>query len=316
MVTSPQSIASERRRLKQRCSAAGVHLFDRSTGLNILLDEIWVPPSFYSRAPRQVSIALTNRCDLACAHCYASKSRAELRLDAITRWLGELDAHGTLGVGFGGGEPTLYPEFGLLCQHVAHKTRLAVSFTTHGHHIDNDLAAQLRGSVHFIRVSMDGVGSTYESIRRRPFSEFLERLKCVRHISPFGINVVVNERTLPEMDDVADVAVDAGACELLLLPQTPTCRVEAISLDNLQELRRWVDTYRGPLKLCINEASAEGFLTCDPLVAERGLLAYAHIDAAGVLKASSYEQAGVAIGQGSVLRALDQLADNLAENNA
>lgn len=300
---------------KLRSGPAGLHLFNRSTGLNVLMDEILVPASLHSPAPRQVSIALTNRCDLACVHCYAPKSRDELRFDAITRWLAELDANGTLGIGFGGGEPTLYPEFVKLCQHTAHETRLSVSFTTHGHHINSELAQRLRGNVNFIRVSMDGVGATYESIRRRPFSELLTRLEYIRHISRFGINVVVNERTLTDLDDVARAAADAGACELLLLPQMTTRRVKAISSSTIQGLRRWVDAYRGRLKLCINEASAEGFPTCDPLVEERGLLAYAHIDAMGVLKPTSYAQAGVPLGEGSVLRALVQLAHDLTEND-
>lgn len=238
-----------------------------------------------------------------------------MRFETITRWLGEIDEHGTLGVGFGGGEPTLYPEFVRLCQHVVQKTRLAVSFTTHGHHIDRELAERLRGSVHFIRVSMDGVGGTYESIRRRSFPDLLGRLEQVRTISRFGVNVVVNERTLPDLDDVARVACDAGACELLLLQQMPVRGVEAISSSNLQGLRRWVDGYRGRLKLCINEASAEGFPTCDPLSEERGLRAYAHIDAMGVLKPSSYADTGVQLGEGSVLHALDLLAHDLAEND-
>jgi len=314
-VTNCRGLADERRSWKQRCSAAGVHLFDRTTSLNILLDEVPVPASLYARAPRQISIALTNRCDLACVHCYAPKSRDELRFDRITRWLGELDEHGTLGVGFGGGEPTLYPEFVRLCQHAAQKTRLAVSFTTHGHHIDGELAERLRGSVHFIRVSMDGVGRTYEAIRRRSFPDLLGRLEQVRTISQFGVNVVVNERTLPALDDVARVACDAGACELLLLPQMPVRGVEAISSTNLQGLRRWVDAYRGGLKLCINEASAEGFPTCDPLSEERGLRAYAHIDAMGVLKPSSYSETGVQLSDGGVLQALDQLVHDLAEAN-
>lgn len=307
--------ATPRRQWKQRCSAAGVHLFDRTTGLNVLLDEIPVPISLHSRAPRQVSIALTNRCDLACAHCYAPKSRDELRFDVVTQWLAELDSHGALGVGFGGGEPTLYPEFERLCQHVARETRLSVSFTTHGHHIDDVLAEGLRGSVNFVRVSMDGVGATYESIRRRSFSELLARLEQVRTISRFGINVVVNERTLPDLGEAAAIAADAGACELLLLPQMPLRSVEAISAGTVQGLRRWVDAYRGPLKLCINEASAEGFPTCDPLVEERGLRAYAHIDAMGVLKPSSYAENGVRLDGVSVLDALDQLAHDLAEND-
>lgn len=300
---------------KLRGGPAGLHVFNRTTGLNVLLDEIPVPASLHSRVPRQVSIALTNRCDLACAHCFAPKSRNELRFDAVTRWLAEFDSHGTLGVGFGGGEPTLYPEFVRLCQHAARETRLSVSFTTHGHHIDDVLAEGLRGSVHFVRVSMDGVGATYESIRRRSFPELRARLKLVRSISRFGINVVINDHTLPDLDEAAVIAADAGACELLLLPQMPARSVPAIAARTLQGLRRWVDSYRGPLRLCINEASADGFPTCDPLVEERGLRAYAHIDAMGMLKASSYHETGVPLGEGGVLQALDRLTHDLAEND-
>jgi len=300
---------------KLRGGPAGLHLFNRATGLNVLLNEIPVPASLHSRAPRQISIALTNRCDLACTHCYAPKSRDEPRFETITRWLVELDAHGTLGIGFGGGEPTLYPEFERLCHHIARETRLSLSFTTHGHHIDDVLAESLRGNVNFVRVSMDGVGATYESIRQRSFSEFLARLKHVRAISRFGINVLVNERTLPDLDEAAAIAADAGACELLLLPQMAVRSVTAISEGTLQGLRRWVETYRGPLKLCINEASSDGFPTCDPLVEEGGLLAYAHIDAMGVLRPSSYAETGVPLGVGGVLHGLKQLAHNLAEND-
>lgn len=315
LLTAPPKSNEALRRWKQRASSAGVHLFDRNTGLNILLDEIAVPAALHSRAPRQVSIALTNRCDLACAHCYAPKSRDELRIDAVTRWLAEFDAAGTIGVGFGGGEPTLHPDFVKLCQYAAHETRLSVSFTTHGHHVDRELSERLRGSVHFIRVSMDGVGATYEFIRRRSFSELLERLRDVRSISRFGVNVVVNDHTLPELDEVARVSADAGACELLLLPQMPVRSVLAASVDALQGLRRWVEGYKGPLKLCINQSSAEGFPICDPLVQERGLRAYAHIDATGVLKPSSYSDTGVQLSDGDVLQALDQLEHDLAEND-
>lgn len=314
--SSHEPRATPGRQWKQRCSAAGVHLFDRTTGLNLLLDEVPVPAALHSRAPRQVSIAITNRCDLPCAHCYAPKSRDELRFDSITRWLAELDEHGTLGVGFGGGEPTLYPEFVRLCQHAAQKTRLSVSFTTHGHHIDGELAARLRGSVHFIRVSMDGVGATYESIRRRSFAELLDRLEHVRAVSGFGVNVVINQRTLPDLDDVARIAASAGACELLLLPQISVRRAEAISSRSLHELRRWVGEHRGPLRLSINESSSEGFPTCDPLIEERGLRAYAHIDAIGVLKTSSYAEDGIQLGEGGVLQALDQLAHDFTGNDS
>lgn len=292
---------------KVRGGACGLHLYSRSTGTNILIEEIAVPERLYSRGPRHISIALTNRCDLSCAHCYAPKSHGELRPERVVQWLAELDVNGTLGVGFGGGEPTLYPEFARLCQRVARETRLSVSFTTHGHHIDEGLANDLRGSVNFVRVSMDGVGDTYASIRRRPFAMLLARLKNIQMISPFGINIVINERTMRDLDESAMVAEDSGACELLLLPQMPVRRVPSIQADTMKELLRWVDSYAGNLKICINEASAEGFPVCDPLTAERGIRAYAHIDASGVLKASSYDTAGVQIGDGGVLLAIDHL---------
>jgi len=312
---SPAGVTAFQRHWKQRRSAAGLHLFERSSGLNILLDEVDVPTTLWSRAPRQVSIALTNRCDLACHHCFAPKSRDELCYDAVTVWLAELDANGTLGVGFGGGEPTLYRRFAELCQHAARETRLSVTFTTHGHHIDQAMADQLRGSVHFVRVSMDGVGQTYEAIRRRSFGELQTRLKLVRTISRFGINIVVNESTLPELDESAAVAADAGACEILLLPVVPVRNVPGVRDSTMCELRHWVDGYRGPLKLCINEVYADGFPTCDPLVEECGLRAYAHIDARGVLKPSSYHATGVPLGGHGVLDALDRLAHDLAGNH-
>ncbi|MFD7967434.1 hypothetical protein [Streptomyces clavifer] len=42
---------------KIRLSAAGVHLFDRVSGVNVLLDEIPVPADQFSRAPRYLDEA-------------------------------------------------------------------------------------------------------------------------------------------------------------------------------------------------------------------------------------------------------------------
>jgi sulfatase maturation enzyme AslB (radical SAM superfamily) len=98
---------TESQAIKARLGSDGIHLFDRQSGVNILLDEVHVPVEERSRAPRFVSFALTNLCDLACAFCYAPKYPATLDFDHIVRWARELDKNGTLGIGFGGGEPTL-----------------------------------------------------------------------------------------------------------------------------------------------------------------------------------------------------------------
>ena len=112
-----------------------MHLFDRASGVHVLLDEVRAPPRKWATAPRQISVALTNACDLSCSFCYAPKTPSVLDASAVVDWLSELDAGGCLGVGFGGGEPTLHPEFAALCRRVASETRLAVTFTTHGHRL-------------------------------------------------------------------------------------------------------------------------------------------------------------------------------------
>ena len=187
-------------RLKVRVGPAGLHFFNRTTGMNILVDEIRLPSHFWSTAPRQVSIALTNACDLACSHCYAPKNPAMLAFDRLINWLADLDANGCIGVGFGGGEPTLYPRLIEICSYAARKTNLAVTMTTHAHRLSDRLLSELEGTLHFVRVSMDGVGSTYESIRGRPFDALLERITALNRITPFGINYVVNSKTVGDLD--------------------------------------------------------------------------------------------------------------------
>ena len=297
--------------MKLRLGPNGFHLFNRSSGLNVLLDEMHPTEASWSKSPRQVSIALTNVCDLCCRYCYAPKHKASLHTESVLRWLKELDTEGCLGIGFGGGEPTLHPDFVNICKRVAGETQLAVTFTTHGHRLTPKLVESLKGSIHFARISIDGVGSTYERQREKPFAHLLRGVDLIASLSPFGINVVVNEHTVTELDALSELAHKVGASELLLLPQQATTMVPNIDGVVGQALQDWVFNYKGKVRLAVSEAGASGLPTCDPLPNERGLQAYAHIDASGMLRASSYSPIGTKIGDVGVLSALEQLRNTL-----
>lgn len=290
--------------LKIRRGPDGIHLFSRINGLNLLIDEITVPETSWSVAPRQVSVALTNLCDLSCSYCYAPKYPARLNSARLCSWLDELSADGCMSVGFGGGEPTLHPEFADICRYAAENTGLAVTFTTHGQRLDERLAADLKGQVHFVRISMDGVGDTYESLRGRSFHRLLSRFGILRQFAPFGINFVVNDRTFPDLEAATALAAEVGAVEFLLIPENPVRGCGGISKQTATALQRWVSTYRGPIRLSISETGVEGMPACNPLPGEKGLRAFAHIDAAGVLKRSSYEDTGSSIGPDGVMAAI------------
>ena len=299
--------APQNAQFKIRLGPAGVHLFDRSNGINVLVDEIKPPPEIWSAAPRQVSIALTNACDLACLHCYAPKSPAVLPFQQVAGWLEELDENGCLGVGFGGGEPTLYPRLGEICSFAMRETGLAVTMTTHAHHLNDQMLSKLKGNLNFVRVSMDGVGQTYESIRGRPFDELIGRIKSLSRVVPFGINFVVNSSTVGDMESAVELAEELGASELLLLPEMPVRGRYGIDAASTQLFREWVESYRGTVSLTVSEAKADGLPTCDPLGSEAGLAAFAHIDATGLLKRTSFDPTGIRIGENGVLAALCRL---------
>ena len=291
-----------------------MHLYCRNTGVNILLDEIQIPPNLWTKSPRHVSIALTNLCDLSCPYCFVPKNASMLDFNRLIGWLDELETNGCLGVGFGGGEPTLYPKLTELCRHVSKHTNLALTLTTHGHNLDDELLCALDGNVHFIRISMDGVGNTYEALRGRPFQLLLARFAAIKSIALFGINYLINQRTLPDLSEAARIAAREGASELLLLPEQPIKGKGGINTSTAQKLRNWVRHYRGKVPLSVSEIGAQGLPICYPHSREAGLYDYVHIDANGILKNSSFDSAGVEVGVNGLMHALDKLRTFYREN--
>ncbi|MEU2901395.1 radical SAM protein [Streptomyces globisporus] len=294
---------------KIRLSAAGVHLFDRVSGLNVLLDEVPVPTEQFSRAPRYLSVALTNACELHCAYCYAPKHAAALDRERVLAWAGELDAAGCLGVGFGGGEPTAYRRFAQLCRDIAQSTSMAVTFTTHGHRLTPELVESLRGAVHFVRLSVDGVGATYERLRGRPFASVVQAAGLLGSLAPFGINAVINADTVSELDDLAEFADEVGASELLLLPEQPTVATPGISDADAQRLVEWAAAARNGVQLAISRTGLEATLpTADAVPGERPLDAHMHVDATGVLRPHAYAPTGLSVGD-SIMEAVQALRE-------
>lgn len=293
--------------IKIRYGPSGIHLFNRVNGLNVLLDEVKVPPALWATAPRQVSIALTNACDLDCSYCFAQKYAATLDFKRVINWLDELDANGCLGIGFGGGEPTLYKRLSELCQHATQATKLAVTLTTHAHRLEDKLLTSLVGSVNFVRVSMDGMYTTYETLRGRSFKTFCERLESIQSKFCFGINYVVNSKTFPDLDLAIKFASDFGASEFLLLPEQPVNGYGGIDYQTSKSLQDWVNHYKENVPLTVSEAGADGLPICNPLPKEMNLLGYAHIDASGNLKRTSFDTVGIPIDKNGVIQAVKHL---------
>ena len=268
-----------------------------------------MPVDRFSRAPRYLSVALTNTCELSCGYCYAPKRPGRLESSRVVEWAVEVDRAGCLGIGFGGGEPTAHPDFAQICGQVARSTSMAVTFTTHGHRVTAALADALRGSVHFSRLSVDGVGVTYERLRRRPFAAVAAAAALLRSVAPLGVNTVVNADTIRELDLVAQFAANVGACELLLLPEQQTGATPGISKADAERLVSWIQAASTPLRLAISRSGLEVSVPAvDVVPGECALDAHLHVDATGVLRPNAYASTGAPIRQ-SILDAVDALRE-------
>lgn len=293
--------------MRVRYGPDGVHFFNRENGLNVLFNECVPPKSSWTLSPRQVSIALTNLCNLSCPHCYAPKSNATLKKEVLKNWIVELDKAGCFGIGFGGGEPTLHPDLVEICEFSNTQTRLSVTLTTNGLNLTETMIDRLKNSVNFIRVSMDGVGRTYEGIRGRSFDLFLSKIKMLSGRIPFGINYVVNNRTIGNLNDAAHLIEDLGASELLLLPEEAVGRGHKIDVQSLGYLKSWLSKYSGSVKLSVSASYEKQLCAVNPLEKENLGLAYAHIDATGCIKKSSFDVYGVQISSEGVMAAFHKL---------
>lgn len=263
--------------------------------MNVLLDEMIPPRETWSIAPRYVSFALTNACELTCSFCYAAKAPARLDFEEVVRWAKEIDQAGCFGVGFGGGEPTLHPRYSELCRAVHDQTSLAVTMTTHGHQFTDKLSDELAGNVDFIRLSMDGVGATYERLRGRPFSAFKEKLALVRRTSKFGINYVVNENTINDLPAASEFVFAQGADQFLLLPELVSGGGPRVNAELLDRLADWITTNYRRYRLATSQQGAS--LMKVPILpimdGEDSVHDFAHVDAFGVLKRSAFDSSGI-----------------------
>jgi MoaA/NifB/PqqE/SkfB family radical SAM enzyme len=293
--------------LKLRREAKGLHLYDRSSGLHVLLDESPIPRESVDLGPAVMSIALTNACDLSCPFCYAPKSNHSLQAENIIGWCRELDGLGTLEVAFGGGEPTLYRSLPELCRTLWRETGLGISITTHGQHLTRELVDGLTGVVSVVRVSIDGPEPYYSSIRRRPLRHLVECLDYVRGKIPLGINTVVNLQTLPRLGEMAAIVKRLGAIDWLLLPEVRDG--EFVFTDSEWKLLdKWITEVRSEIDVRVSTEAAE-YLKC-PVLIENQIEDYAHISADGYLRRCSYVRGGIALQGSTITTALRDLRNS------
>jgi MoaA/NifB/PqqE/SkfB family radical SAM enzyme len=131
----------------------GLLLYERDSGLNILLDSLKFPRF---DKPLYVQVKVTNKCNLHCAFCSQRSDSSfahEWSFEELFSLFQYLDQLKIEGIALGGGEPFTFPRLAELVKKTWNETGLDVSITSNGLLIRDDDLNTLRGNVGEIRVS-------------------------------------------------------------------------------------------------------------------------------------------------------------------
>lgn len=279
--------------MKLRIEKEGYHYYDRDTGIHMLIDEVLPSPLEISKTPRTVSIALTNYCNSNCDFCHIEKGNDFLPKHIVFDICKILDKHGTLDIAFGGGEPLVHKEFVEICKSIWRETGLGVSVTTNGSLLNAQLIFDIKDFIGFIRVSIDTTDPLlFQSIRGFEFQKIYDNLKLLKGEIPFGLNIVINNQTIEQLDSFITFAQDVGCEEILLLPQFNGSAF-CLTSSQWKQLEYWIIANKSKMPLRIME-SARKMMRLPVLFSEDSYYRdYLYIDAQMNMKRNSFDKIGV-----------------------
>lgn len=146
---------------------------------------------FVSEYPLLVDIELSTICNLRCPMCYTRTDHFKNKVPArfmdfelftkIIDEIGEKVPAVRLSLR---GEPTLHKQFVECIQYAKLKGIKEISFLTNGSTLSQDYFEKiLKAGADWITISLDGMGETYESVRRPlKFNDMLESVKNLKKI--------------------------------------------------------------------------------------------------------------------------------------
>jgi len=220
-------------------------------------------------APLLVEFEITNKCNLACKHCYANAGKEfenELSTKEAKNVLNQLKGAGVPIVCFTGGEPLLRDDFFDLLKY-ANQIGLATVLTTNGTFITKAKAARLNElGVDYVRVSLDGASAqTHDWLRGVPgaFNKTVRGIKnCVNAGIKTGVTAVTIKENAGEMGKIVDLAARLGAsdftaCRLFPLGKGRVFRKHLLSARELDKIEH-----------LLAEKAKEYSIIMDPLTLE------------------------------------------------
>lgn len=180
--------------------------------------------AFIPQTPLQVSIRITDHCNLNCLHC--SRKANDLNQVTMKNWKGVIDAlkqSHVLQIILTGGEPTIHPEFSEIVSYIK-KNGFMLTILSNGLQYSKKLIEHLNETLNphtdRLSISLDGIGETYDKIRCGShfdeLDEFLKKASTLNLI--LQANMVISDYNYTDMFPVYKYCAELKIPYLRYLP--------------------------------------------------------------------------------------------------
>ncbi|MFE9169392.1 radical SAM protein [Streptomyces kebangsaanensis] len=173
------------------------------------------------RKIRMLYLQLLYRCNFTCLHCFHGKrlqyADAFTADEAVSLLTLMRDEYGTEAVTLLGGEPFVHRDLPQVVRHAKEELGQRVEICTNGYRIERHLT-EIAPHLDLLRVSLEGVGSTNDGIRRHgSYQSALNSLGLARDLGvPTGATMTVTSRNIREVLTLARVLAQFGVQQLKL----------------------------------------------------------------------------------------------------
>ena len=178
------------------------------------------PESFavesFTPSLRYLQLHITERCNLACRHCYlGEKSSIDLPRGLAFKAVEEFSRFGWKLL-ITGGEPLLCPYFWELLEFASRK-RLRVVVLTNGTLLSESVARRLARYAHEVQISLDGMKHGHEALRGRgSFARALRGIKAARRYMRVSVATIIHRENLKEFPRLERLVKSLGVEEWAL----------------------------------------------------------------------------------------------------
>ncbi len=173
------------------------------------------------RRIRMLYLQLLYRCNFECLHCFHGErlqhADAFTLDEAISLMVLMRDDYGTEAVTLLGGEPFVYKHIAEVARYAKRELRQQVEICTNGYRIERRLT-EIAPHVDLLRVSLEGIGSTNDHIRRKgSYQSALSALELARTLDVrTGATMTVTSRNIDEVLPLARTLQGFGVEQLKL----------------------------------------------------------------------------------------------------